>query len=105
MNRSTDEGLPPARSAKLAVSGLTKIFQGQRALNDVGLELHVGQIHFLLGQNGSGKSTLIKTLAGYHSPDPGWSAADRWGAIRTRVVIGGSRSRTPIHPSRPGLDR
>jgi ribose transport system ATP-binding protein len=24
-----------------------------------------------VGQNGSGKSTLIKTLAGYHTPDPG----------------------------------
>ena len=26
------------------------------------------------GQNGSGKSTLIKTLAGYHTPDPGATA-------------------------------
>ena len=54
---------------KLSLSGLTKTFQGQRALDDVKLELRPGEIHCLLGQNGSGKSTLIKILAGYHSPD------------------------------------
>ena len=74
VGRSFDAGFAPARSAKLALSGLTKTFQGERALNDVSLELRTGEIHFLLGQNGSGKSTLIKSLAGYHSPDPGWSA-------------------------------
>lgn len=62
------------RDAKLSLTGLTKIFQGQRALDDVSLELRAGEIHCLLGQNGSGKSTLIKTLAGYHSPEPGATA-------------------------------
>ena len=59
---------------KLLLEGLTKTFQGQRALDDVRFELKAGEIHCLLGQNGSGKSTLIKILAGYHSPDPGSAA-------------------------------
>ncbi|WP_408899943.1 sugar ABC transporter ATP-binding protein (plasmid) [Nocardioides sp. R1-1] len=63
-------------SAKLVLEGLTKTFQGQRALSEVSLELRAGEIHCLLGQNGSGKSTLIKILAGYHSPDHGSALID-----------------------------
>ena len=58
----------------LQISGLSKVFAGQRALSDVDLELRVGEIHALLGQNGSGKSTLIKVLAGVHDCEPGAAA-------------------------------
>ncbi len=58
----------------LTLEGLSKVFQGQRALDQVGLELRRGEVHALLGQNGSGKSTLIKILSGYHSPEPGAKA-------------------------------
>jgi ribose transport system ATP-binding protein len=58
----------------LSISGLSKTFPGQRALDDTDVSLAAGRIHALVGQNGSGKSTLIKILAGYHQPDPGYSA-------------------------------
>ncbi len=58
----------------LTLEGLSKVFRGQRALDQVGLELRRGEVHALLGQNGSGKSTLIKILSGYHSPEPGAKA-------------------------------
>ncbi|MDQ0393984.1 sugar ABC transporter ATP-binding protein [Labrys monachus] len=61
------QGLPLA----LLLTGLTKTFGGQRALDDASLEVAQGEVHGLLGQNGSGKSTLIKVLAGFHAPDPG----------------------------------
>lgn len=61
------QGLPLA----LLLTGLTKTFGGQRALDDASLEVAQGEVHGLLGQNGSGKSTLIKILAGFHAPDPG----------------------------------
>lgn len=55
----------------LTVRGLSKTFTGQRALDDVDLELRAGEVHALLGENGSGKSTLIKCLAGFYQPDDG----------------------------------
>ena len=67
---------PVIADSKLALEGLTKTFQGQRALDGVSLDLRAGEIHCLLGQNGSGKSTLIKILAGYHSPDDGSALID-----------------------------
>ncbi len=63
-------------NSKMVVEGLTKTFQGQRALDGVSLDLRAGEIHCLLGQNGSGKSTLIKVLAGYHSPEAGSALID-----------------------------
>jgi ribose transport system ATP-binding protein len=57
----------------LRLSGLSKHFAGQRALDDVHLTLRAGEVCALIGQNGSGKSTLIKILAGYYLADPGAS--------------------------------
>ena len=61
----------PTRPPALRIVGLSKTFPGQRALDDVDLEIAAGEIHALVGQNGSGKSTIVKILAGYHEPDPG----------------------------------
>jgi ribose transport system ATP-binding protein len=55
----------------LRLTGVSKHFQGQPALQDVDFEMHKGEIRALLGPNGSGKSTFIKILAGYHQPDHG----------------------------------
>ncbi|MCB8884125.1 sugar ABC transporter ATP-binding protein [Acidisoma cellulosilytica] len=55
----------------LRLSNLSKTFGGQKALDQVALDVAQGEVHGLLGQNGSGKSTLIKVLAGFHPPDAG----------------------------------
>jgi ribose transport system ATP-binding protein len=60
---------PPAEV--LVVRGLSKTFPGVRALDDVDLTLHPGEVHALIGENGAGKSTLIKLLTGVHRPDSG----------------------------------
>ena len=62
--------------ARLSISGLTKVFGGNRALDAVEFEVASGEIHGLLGQNGSGKSTLIKILSGYFAPDAGSISID-----------------------------
>jgi simple sugar transport system ATP-binding protein len=51
--------------------GMTKTFPGVRALDNVDLALHPGEIHALMGGNGAGKTTLLKVLTGVHRPDAG----------------------------------
>ena len=55
----------------LALANVSKSFGAVRALQDVTLELHAGEVHGLAGENGAGKSTVVKTLAGVHRPDSG----------------------------------
>ena len=55
----------------LAARGIVKRFPGVVAVDDVGLEVHAGEILALVGENGAGKSTLIKILSGAYSPDAG----------------------------------
>ncbi len=57
--------------ASVALTGITKRFGGQTALDDVSVAFTGGEIHGLAGMNGSGKSTLVKILAGVYTPDEG----------------------------------
>ncbi|WP_101697547.1 sugar ABC transporter ATP-binding protein [Clostridium minihomine] len=50
----------------LQMQGITKLFPGVRALDDVTLEVHRGDIHAICGENGAGKSTLMKVLSGVY---------------------------------------
>ncbi|NLB20363.1 MAG: sugar ABC transporter ATP-binding protein [Clostridium sp.] len=50
----------------LQMQGITKLFPGVRALDDVSLEVHKGTILAICGENGAGKSTLMKVLSGVH---------------------------------------
>ncbi len=47
------------------VSGLTKIYGSQKALDGVSFEVKPGEILGFLGPNGAGKSTTMKILTGY----------------------------------------
>jgi ribose transport system ATP-binding protein len=58
-------------SPLLEMRRISKAFPGVRALDDVSLAIHAGEVHVLLGQNGAGKSTLIKALCGAYPPDDG----------------------------------
>jgi ribose transport system ATP-binding protein len=55
----------------LEVRRVSKAFPGVRALRDVDLRLHRGEVHALVGENGAGKSTLIKVLTGVYQHDAG----------------------------------
>lgn len=48
----------------LRAIGLHKHFGGLKAVSDVSLDVHAGEIHAVIGPNGAGKSTLINLLSG-----------------------------------------
>ncbi len=48
----------------LQTKGLTRIFGGLTAVDNVDFELPAGQIHALIGPNGAGKSTFVGLVAG-----------------------------------------
>ncbi|MCV3767542.1 sugar ABC transporter ATP-binding protein [Rhizobium sp. TRM95796] len=53
------------------LKGISKSFPGVRALSNVELSLHPGQVTALIGENGAGKSTLVKVMTGIYQPDDG----------------------------------
>ena len=55
----------------LDVAHVTKSFPGVRALSDVSLRVHPGEVVALVGENGAGKSTLLKILSGDYRLDEG----------------------------------
>lgn len=53
------------------MEGISKSFGGIKALDNVKIELHKGEVHALMGENGAGKSTLMKIMTGVYSKDEG----------------------------------
>lgn len=68
---------------------VSKRFGGTQALDQVDLELRVGEVHALVGENGAGKSTVGKIVAGLYTPDTGELLVDevpvsRWDPVRAQ---------------------
>ena len=76
----------------LAISNVSKSFDGNAALTDVSAEARTGRVLAICGENGAGKSTLMKILAGAVRPDRGEIRLDgesvALGNPRTAIELG-----------------
>jgi branched-chain amino acid transport system ATP-binding protein len=83
---------------------LTRRFGGLTAVDQVSIDLHVGEVHAVIGTNGAGKSTLINMLSGELAASSGRIELDgrdigTWPQPRrARAGIGRSYQRTTIFP-------
>jgi ribose transport system ATP-binding protein len=76
-----------------ALVGVTKVYPGVVALQDVSLSVKGGEVVGVIGENGAGKSTLMKVLGGLVQPDRG------------TIVIGDTtlHTLTPAEATRRGI--
>jgi ABC-2 type transport system ATP-binding protein len=75
----------------IKVEALTKLYDTQKAVNNISFELKKGEIVGFLGPNGAGKSTTMKIITGYLPPTSGkvtvcgFDVADQPMEVRKRI--------------------
>lgn len=61
----------PAEEIILRTRGISMLFPGTVALDNVDYNVWRGKVNVIIGENGAGKSTLMKILAGVQQPSTG----------------------------------
>src|SRR5690606_30108987 len=59
------------KPVSIEIRNVHKQFGAFRALNDINLDIHSGELVALLGPSGCGKTTLLRIIAGLETPDTG----------------------------------
>jgi heme exporter protein A len=86
----------------LEAERLTRAFGGQRAVNDVTLELDVAECLALFGPNGAGKTTLLRLLAGLLKPTSGTARINGQvlrGEAAARAQVGFISHQSMLYPA------
>lgn len=55
----------------LSLEGVSKSFDGFKAINDLSLYVEEGELRVIIGPNGAGKSTMLDLITGRTRPDTG----------------------------------
>ena len=76
----------------LQLTGITKSFDGFKALSEADFSAGWGEVHALLGENGAGKSSLMNIAAGLYAPEAGQMSVDD-----NPVQLGGPRDAARHH--------
>ncbi len=59
------------RQFMLSLEGVTKTFDGFKAINDLSFYVDEGELRVIIGPNGAGKSTMLDLITGRTRPDIG----------------------------------
>ena len=61
----------PAKSFILTLEGVSKSFEGFKAISDLNFYMDEGELRVVIGPNGAGKSTMLDLITGRITPDKG----------------------------------
>lgn len=78
-----NESTPPA----IAITGLSKVYEGRPALSNISFGLQPGAILALMGPNGAGKTTLLRILATLAKPTTGTIQIGTWDGVRDADMV------------------
>ena len=67
----TDINLTQNIQSILYLNGVTKSFDGFKAINNLSLDIAPGELRAIIGPNGAGKSTMMDIITGKTKPDCG----------------------------------
>ncbi|MEO9571226.1 MAG: gliding motility-associated ABC transporter ATP-binding subunit GldA [Polaribacter sp.] len=69
----------------IKVTSVSKLYNTQKALNEVSFSAEKGQIIGFLGPNGAGKSTMMKILTGFIKPNEGDVLVDKIDVLQNPI--------------------
>ena len=69
--RVNPAGVDTTHGAILYLDGITVSFDGFKALNDLTLDIGVGELRCIIGPNGAGKTTMMDVITGKTRPTAG----------------------------------
>lgn len=91
----------------IVVEGLAKVYDGQRAVDDLSFEVPWGRVTGFLGPNGAGKSTTLKMMLGLVRPTVGRSliAGAPYASLPDPIrTVGALLETQQFHPQRSARD-
>ncbi len=85
----------------IQVVQLTKVYGGQKAIDNISFELEAGEIVGFLGPNGAGKSTTMKIITGYLKATAGEAIVNNFSVttrpMESRRAIGYLPEHNPLY--------
>lgn len=81
----------------IAVSGVTKLYGEQKALDNISFKINKGEIVGFLGPNGAGKSTMMKILTTYIKASEGEAIVNEHNVLSEEKAVQRSVGYLPEH--------
>jgi len=69
--RVRPEGVDTSHGAILYLENITVSFDGFKAINNLNLDISVGELRCIIGPNGAGKTTMMDVITGKTRPSAG----------------------------------